>query len=54
MSACWVSKRAFIPPIAAKILSKSVNVVGGVYRTSVVVVAADAVVPKSVGARKPA
>ena len=44
----------FIPPIAAKIFSKSVNGMGRVAITGVVVVAADAAVPKSVGAKKPA
>jgi hypothetical protein len=49
-----VINRVFIPPIAAKIFSKSVDGMGGVAITGVVVVAADAAVPKSVGARKPA
>ena len=45
---------ALIPPIAAKICSKSVDGMGGVAITGVAVVGADAAVVKSVGARKPA
>jgi len=52
MSAFWLSRQAFIPLIAANILSKSVNVGGELSRTRVVVVAADAGFPKSAGARK--
>jgi len=45
---------AFSSPIVAKIFSKSVDGMGGVAITGVVKVAADAAVPKSIGARKPA
>ncbi len=47
----WLSKRAFIPLIAAKILSKLVNMGGEISKTRVVVVA-NAGFPSAAGAPK--